>query len=82
MPVPGTYNFIDGQPSITPDGNFLYEPISGTNTIVMVDTVTKKAAGNQISVEFPQAVAVAPTATFAYAVGDSTSGSGDEAELY
>lgn len=81
MPVPGPYNFVGGQPGITSDGNFLYVPFP-FGPIVMVDTVTKKAAGNQISVGDPQAVAVAPTANFAYAVGDTTSGNGEEGELY
>jgi YVTN family beta-propeller protein len=82
MPVPGAFNFVGGQPGITPDGNFLYEVFPIVNTIVMVDTATKKAAGNQISVGYPQAVTVAPTAAFAYAVGDVTSGNGQEGELY
>ncbi len=82
MPVPDQFVSVGGKTGVTPDGDFLYEPFPIANTIVMVDTVTRKPAGNQISVGYPEAVTVAPTAAFAYAVGITPSGNGEEGELY
>jgi YVTN family beta-propeller protein len=80
--VAGGNNNYAGQTAITPDGNFLYVPYPNGNTIAMVDTVTHKPAGSQVSVGSPIAIAVAPTTPFAYAIGNYTSGNNDEAGIY
>jgi YVTN family beta-propeller protein len=69
--VAGGNNNYAGQTAITPDGNYLYVPYPNGNTIAMVDTVTHKPAGSQVTVGYPIAIAVAPTAPFAYALGNN-----------
>lgn len=81
MPVAGREMNV-GQTAITPDGKFLYQPFAGANTIVMLDTGTNQAVGNQVSVKSPVAIAVASTNTLAYAVGTYPSGNGDEGAVY
>jgi YVTN family beta-propeller protein len=83
MPIAlGGNNNENGQSAITPDGKFLYVPYAFGNTIAMVDTSTNLPAGNQVSVPAPRAIAVAPANTFAYAVGNGSSGSSEEGEVY
>jgi YVTN family beta-propeller protein len=79
MPVQGAGV---GQAAITPDGQFLYEPSGFDGSVVMLHTATHHPAGNPISVSSPEAVAVAPNASFAYVIGLEQSGNGDEGEVY
>lgn len=70
MPIlSGERNNEAGQTAITPDGKFLYVPYPDANTVAMVDTGTNQAAGSQVSVSGVIAIAVAPTAPVAYAIG-------------
>jgi YVTN family beta-propeller protein len=68
--VEGGNNNYAGQTAITPDGEFLYVPYPDGDTVAMVDTATNKAVGSQVSVNYPIAIAVAPTTSFAYAIGN------------
>ena len=82
MPITqGGRNNAAGQTAITPDGQFLYVPYAAGNTVAMLNTVTNQAAGNQISINYPEAVAVAPTQPFAYALG-AMPGNGVEYAVY
>lgn len=75
MPIAeGGRNNEAAQTAITPDGKFLYVPYPNADTVAMVDTSTNQAAGSQVSVGGPQAIAVAPTNPFAYAIGGVDSG--------
>jgi YVTN family beta-propeller protein len=71
MPYSGGYQ---GQPGITLDGKFLYEPFTGADDVLMVNTVSNEIAGNQINVHAPQAVAVAPDGHRAYIMATSLTG--------
>lgn len=66
-----------GQTAITPDGKFLYAPVG---ELLMLDTVTNKIVDSISLNATPTAVAVAPTAPFACAIG--LYGNNDEGELY
>jgi YVTN family beta-propeller protein len=82
MPITqGGRNNAAGQTAITPDGQFLYVPYAVGNTVAMLNTVTNQAAGNQISINYPEAVAVAPTQPFAYTLG-AMPGNGVEYAVY
>ena len=80
--VAGGNNNEAGQSAITPDGQFLYVPYPNGNTVAMLDTGTNKAVGNQVSVSNPVAIAVAPTTSFAYAIGDYPTGNSEEGAIY
>jgi DNA-binding beta-propeller fold protein YncE len=73
---------VDGQSAITPDGLFLYQPYANLNTVVMLDTSTYKPSGNPISVNYPEAIVVAPATSFAYVIGFEPSGDSAEGEVY
>jgi len=70
------------QTAITPDGKFLYVPYAAAGTIAMLDTGTNQDVGNQVSVDYPVAIAVAPANTFAYAAGLTSSGNSEEGAVY
>jgi YVTN family beta-propeller protein len=65
-----------GQPAVTPDGKFLYDPFTGGDDVVMVDTVSNEIAGTPIKVNTPQAVSIAPDGAHAYFMGTYTTGNG------
>jgi YVTN family beta-propeller protein len=67
-----SHRFVPGLPAITPDGEFLYVPLShGTSIpendkIVMIRTATNTLDGHVIVGSEPVAVAIAPDGSFAY----------------
>jgi|GEM_PF-3862803 len=73
-----------GQTGLTPDGKFLYAPIGFLSTpgsaVLMLDTATNKIADSIGLAGYLQALAVAPTAPFACAIG--IYGNNDEGEAY
>ncbi|MFY9987177.1 MAG: YncE family protein [Chthoniobacterales bacterium] len=65
-----------GQTAITPDGKFLYEPFADQNAVVMLDTVSNQVVGSLINAYYPEAVAVAGNAAYAYVIGTTEASEG------
>jgi YVTN family beta-propeller protein len=75
VPTPATGNFILGFPALTPDGAFLYVPVTERispttvfgNTVVVINTKTNKVEGQPIKVgQVPFQVAVAANDIYGY----------------
>jgi YVTN family beta-propeller protein len=75
VPTPATGNFVLGFPALTPDGAFLYVPVTEQigsppvfgNTVVVINTKTNKVEGQPIKVgQVPFQVAIGADDTYGY----------------